>query len=305
MKAFIISSLFIFGSSYTSALVDYTDSSDYQPIKSSVKRAPKPRITKRAAPSGRRSSGGKKYFEFSSIFSNTDYKAAEKEGKFDRLDLKSRINTDYKFFLDLSYPMYSGRISSNQKDTSYQGGNPKLVLGLNWFEFGQGSEALSIDMHAGVALEGSSEFAAKRTDKILGISSSKRISNVGLSFGMDYTFTGSSKDESAVDIGNIQSLYLETGIIVSSDIVFVIRAQNITINSSNDLIRENRLKEDIKYSVIEPKMKLRMSSMVDLIMQASFRMRRPKSEELSTGLGVWDLNGAYGNSIGAGLEIKI
>ena len=286
------------------ALVDYTDSSEYRTTQPSVKKSA-PRITKRARPSKRGNTGGKSYFEFSSIFSNSKYQAAQREGKFDRLDLNAKINTDYKFFLDLSYPMYSGRISSEQKDTSYQGGNPKMIIGLNWFEFGNGADALSIDMLAGLTFKGSSEFASKRTDKIVGVSTSKRIYNVGLSFGLNYTFTGSSDEVEAVDIGNIQSLFVEAGIIISPDIAFMLKAENIQIKASNDLGRSNRLEENIKYSVISPKMKLKMSHAVDLIMQASFRMRRPKSEELSTGLGIWDLEGAYGNSIGAGLEINI
>lgn len=300
----IFFSLLILLSNIAHALVDYTDTEEFSaPSRKVQKRAP--RITKRSAPRRRSSSGGKKYFEFASVFSNAKYVAAEREGKVDRVDLNMRINTDYKFFVDLSYPMYSGKISDDQTDTSFQAGNPKMLIGLNWFQFGSSADALAIDFLGGVSFKGKSEFAAKRTDKHVGISTSKRIQQVGLTLGYNYTFTGSPDEVDASDIGNIQSLYAEIGVIVSSDILFMLRAENFTIGASDDDGRALRLENDIKYSVIKPQMKLRMSQAVDLVMEASFRMRRPKSEELSTSLGVWDLNSAYGNTLGAGLNISI
>ncbi len=292
--------------SYSYSLVDYTDydASSVRTSRKSVKRSAKNNsISKRRT--ARRSTSGKKYLDFSTSFSNSKFDTISRSGKFDRLDFKASMATDYDLYLDVEYPMFSGRVYNDQDETSYQAGNPLVLMGLNWLQFGGRGEALNLDLEVGFRLSGSGEFASGRTDKIIGVSTSKRLGNVGLSFGYHYIFTGTSDKELESDIGNIAKVAFEAGWVVSSDIAFMIKAQNISLSKSDDLGRAIRLNETIKYSTITPKLQLQLASSVKMFMQAVFRMRRPKQEFLSGNLGLWHLDGLYGNSLSAGLGFDI
>ncbi len=299
---YIVTTIFLFLSFNSYSLVDYTDYDDTPtPRKRSVRKS-SPVVSKAKAKTSSRAQGSsRKYIDFQASFSHAEYDTSERSGKYDRLDLKATLATNYDFYVDVEYPMYSGRISETQVDTSYQAGNPLLVVGLNWLQFG----GIHLDMEAGARFKGSSEFASQRTDKILGVSSSKRFNNVALSFGYHYTFTGSSDSETESDIGNISRVKFEAGWVVSSDIALMIKAQNTTINASDDLGRVNRLDESIKFSTITPRLQLRMAPSVKLFMQATFRMRRPKLALTSSNLGLWHVDGLYGNTLSAGLGFDI
>ncbi len=305
MKTLLIS-LVISLNSY--ALVDYSDSSE----------TTNSRITKRSAPAATKvpvnrttsrqsqpSRGFDRYLELSTSFGSLDYGNDERSGKVDQLLVKGKIETDYNIFLKFEQPFYSGKFKNQAKSVSNERGNASVILGLNWFEYGSSSDAITIDIHAGARFGGSGEFASKRTDKIVGVETSKRFYNFALSLGYELTLTGDSEDDTEQDIGNINTLKAQIGWLVSNDISFVLTGATVALAKSNNTSKSYILDKEIKYSYVRPELILGLGGGVDLTLASLFRTRRAKSEDISSQLKLWNTPGLYGNSITAGLSFSI
>lgn len=297
-------SLFIlFLSLNTFALVDYTD--DVSPSAPAIKRAAPVsarKVTRRKAP---RRSSGPSNIELKTSFASHEYKTETEDRKVESITLDGHLQTDYNIYLDFAFPIYTGKLSKEQTETSYQKGNPELIVGLNWLEIGGGQDALTFDVYGGLRFGQKSDFASERTDKIVGVETAKRFFDFALNLGYEMHFTGSSKNNDEQDIGNIGHLKAQLGWLVSQDIRFIVNAGNVGISDSNDEGRTNRLEKKIKYSYIQPEMVLTMGPGVYLNMKALFQSRRPKREEVSNQSKLWSLPGVYGNSLAAGLNISI
>ncbi|EQC46346.1 hypothetical protein [Bacteriovorax sp. Seq25_V] len=288
------------------ALVDYSDPSESAApvVKRSAPVAAKA-VNRSSARQSAPSRGFDRYLELSTSFASLDYANDQRAGKVDELLVKGKIETDYNIFLKFEQPFYSGKYQDDQKSVSNERGNASLILGINWFEYGSTSDAITIDLHGGAILGGSGEFTSKRTDKVVGVETSKRFYNFALSLGYELTLTGDSSDDKEQDIGNIGTMKAQLGWLVSNDISFVLTGATVTVNKSNNDSKANGLAKELKFAYVRPEVILGLGGGVDLTLAGLFRTRRVSSEDISSQLKLWNAPGLYGNSISAGLSFSI
>jgi hypothetical protein len=274
------------------ALVDYSEPVDAP--KESVTNKSFQKISKTQGNSSGRSLAWKSDYSLT-----TNYEAMEIEGsKYGVLNLNAHVQTPFDVFFDASYWNAKGNgVSSN--------GNPKLILGFNWLRFGNGLDEARFDIYGGVKLSSSSILGSSRTDKIVGVETTKRFGTFGLGIGYDLTMVGNPSNLQEHAIGNIGRISISGGWMVSNDIQFEVEAENYSISAGTDLTRTNRLAEKVSFSTLSPKLNLGLAAAVNLEIGARFRMMKPKENAQLLEAKVFDLHGANSNSLFAGLNITI
>lgn len=304
-------------SSQAFALVDYTESSSFKPKNSGARRikkqakAPSTRSTTQV--SRESSSSGRSGFFSTEIGYQTDeIKLGEYTGNISRMGIKAHFETPYNIFLDARYEQakLSGDLTHeyDSEQSGYQSGNPEVMVGFNWLEFGSPMEAAHIDLLAGLRFgQNNSDFATQRTDKVVGISTAKRFYNFALGLGYQMILTDSvdrdGETRGELAIGNISRLTASLGWVVSSDIRFLVEANSYTIGSSSDDI-SYKLDEEVKVSVISPEVVLGISPLVDLSLGAHLSSRRLQNEKV-LGAKLWNIDGLYGNSLYVNMGINL
>ena len=275
------------------ALVDYSETVA-DPSKDN--KAPTTRSSAQLQPS--RSS--EKSLIWKSDFSfNTNYEAMEiNSEKIGVINLNTHLQTPFNVYLDATYWNAQAKAGS-------QSGNPKAILGFNWLRFGNPSEEARFDFYGGAKLSGSSELASSRTDKIFGVETTKRFGTFGLGLGYDITLTGTPGKSTDMGIGNINRITISGGWMVSNDIQFELEAENFKINPSNDTSRANHLNQSVSFSTLSPKLNLTIVPAVTVELGARFRMNKPKSTQDLASAKLFDLHGAYSNSLFAGLNLSL
>ncbi len=303
----------LFYSTASLALVDYTETRSFTPKNSGAKRARKAPSTQsssttslssRSQSSGRARSG---FFSAALNYQNNDVKVGQYSGNVSSVGISTHFETPYNIFLDASYSQ--GKLSddlgniSTSENTGLQSGNPEVMLGFNWLEFGAAQEAAHIDLLAGARIgQSDSDFATQRTDKMFGVTTAKRFYNFALGLGYQMTITGDS-DETELSIGNISKLSASLGWVVSPDIRFMVEANSYSIGRSTENTTY-KLEEKTKVSVISPKLILGISPLVDLSLGAHFSSRRLQNDKL-LGAKLWNLDGLYGNSLYVKMGINL
>ena len=123
-------------------------------------------------------------------------------------------------------------------------------------------------------------------------------------FGYGLALTGPTKNVDEVAIGNIQTLSVAIGWIVSSDIRFLLEGESFKVLSK---MNENSmfLSRDYQFSYISPKVILGISPFVSLEMGGVFRTKREHTTDEFINAKLWNLKGAYGNSIYASLSFEL
>lgn len=229
----------------------------------------------------------------------TNYESTEiNSEKIGVLNLNTHLQTPFNIYADLTYWQAQGKTGS-------QSGNPKAIIGFNWLRFGAPSEEARFDLFGGAKFSGSSELASSRTDKIFGVETTKRFGTFGLGIGYDITLTGTPKRESDMSIGNIHRISVSGGWMVSNDIQFELEVENFKINQSSDASRANRLNSSVSFSTLSPKLNLTIVPAVSVDLGARFRTNKPKSTQDLSSAKLFDLHGAYSNSLFAGLNFNI
>ncbi|MCR9204934.1 MAG: hypothetical protein NXH75_10170, partial [Halobacteriovoraceae bacterium] len=188
--------------------------------------------------------------------------------------------------------------------TGFQAGNPEVILGFNWLQFGKKADLATVDLFGGLSFgQKDSDFATERTDKIVGISTAKRFHTLAVGLGYEYRMTGTGS-ENEMRIGNISKLSASLGWVVSKDIRFLVEGSTFKIGRGNDEFANFILDEDISFSSVKPQLQLKIGPMIDLTLGAQFRTRRLKQGAL-TSARLWGLDAAYGNSVFSGLSFSI
>lgn len=289
-------------SRYSFALVDYTETSETPPAPirkltpsgQTVSAPVKNTIRQNSAPSG--------MFELSARYGSIDAEVGERSGKLNVTSFDAHFETSYNIWLDASWSMASFDAHSNIATGSSQKGNPKLLLGVTWLEFGGGAERATIDFVAGANLgQKNSVFATSRTDKIVGVETSKRFDSFVFGLGYRVWLTSAPKTSEEIEIGNVQRLSASLGWMVSPDIRFALEAATVKVGNSKT---PGALAEPVSFGTIAPTLQLSLSPMVALELGAVFRSKRLKDESL-LGARLWNLPGSYGNSLFAGLGISL
>jgi hypothetical protein len=275
------------------ALVDYSE-----PVQDNN---PTPnKMSAKLPPSGQSPKSNTSSLIWKSDFSlSTNYETTQVNGdKVGVLNLNTHVQTPFNIFMDLTYWQAQAKGGS-------QSGNPKAIIGFNWLRFGSPSDEARLDLYGGAKFAGSSEMASSRTDKIFGVETTKRFGTFGLGLGYDMTLTGAPKKESDMSIGNIHRITVSGGWMVSNDIQFELEIENFKINESTDATRMNRLNKSVSFSTLSPKLNLTIVPAVNLELGARFRTNKPKSDENLTTAKLFDLHGAYSNSLFAGLNFTL
>ncbi len=289
-------------------LVDYSETEAVAPAPAPKAKARPRAVSKRSAPKA--SSSGPSYspsgmFELGMTYKSIDVKSDDTTGKVNVMEVKGHLATNFNIFLDFKYWQASTDIESLTTNSGSQEGNPEVLVGFNWLQFGGGDDGTSVDLLFGGRFSSSSELASSRTDKIFGIESVKRFYAFALGLGYRLYMTGTPEDEAEVDIGNIQKLYATFGWMVSHDISFEIEGAVYNIGNSDSTTRASVLKTKESFGTISPKVNLQLGSMVALGLGATFRTDKVSDTESLIGARLWDMSGAYGSSIHAGLNISI
>lgn len=273
------------------ALVDYSEP---------VSEPQSNKVSTKVQSSGSSRQESKSSLIWKSDFSfTTNYEAIEMNSqKAGVLNFNTHVQTPFNVYFDLSYWQAQTKLGS-------QSGNPKFLLGFNWLRFGSPSEEARLDLYGGARFAGSSELASSRTDKIFGVETTKRFGTFGLGLGYDMTMTGTPKKETDMGLGNIHRIAVSGGWMVSNDIQFEVELENFKINPAKDQSRPHRLSEAASFSTLSPKLNLTIVPAVNLEMGARFRTNKPKNEDQLSQAKLFDLHGAYSNSLFAGLNFNI
>lgn len=230
---------------------------------------------------------------------NTNYESREIDAeKIGVINLNTHLQTPFNIYFDISY-------WNAQNAKGSQSGNPKGIIGFNWLRFGSPSDEARLDIYGGAKLAGSSTLASSRTDKIFGVETTKRFGTFGLGLGFDMTLTGAPKKQSDMSLGNIQRIALSGGWMVSNDIQFEVEVENFKIQQASNTSAANYLEKSVSYSVLSPKLNLNIAPGIGVEMGARFRTNRPKTDQNLASAKLFDLHGAYSNSLFAGLNLSL
>ena len=289
------------------ALVDYSDNEVEVPKK---KRNNRIKINKRPVNSVRssapKSGGGDGMsmgeFTIGTGYSSQSVEVGKRAGKVTGWHFEGHFQTNYGFYLTASHYMAGSDSSDLAESSDMQQGNPVAKIGFNWLRFGSGAEAGTIDILAGASFgQSSSDFASSRTDKIFGIETTKKIASLVLGLGYEYRITGSPSGSEELNIGNIQNIYAVLGWTATPDIRFSFEAGTHSIGQADG---EYSLDEKTSFGYAAPTVHLALSPVVSLDLGAIFRTKRLGNDDLIDA-NLYDLKGAYGSSILAGLSIGI
>lgn len=288
---FILSFLSLIISGNAQALVDYSEAVPEKEPKVPTNRS----MTKIEG-----SSQGRSALIWKSDFSfNANYESREVDAeKMGVINLNTHLQTPFNIYLDLSYWNASTENGS-------QAGNPKGIIGFNWLRFGSPGDEARLDVFGGAKLAGNSTLASSRNDKIFGVETTKRFGTFGLGLGFDMTMTGAPKKAEDMAIGNIQRIAVSSGWMVSNDIQFELEIENYKILQSKDTSRGNYLQKSVSFSALSPKLNLSLAPGIGLEMGARFRTNKPKSDQELKSAKLFDLHGAYSNSLFAGLNLSL
>ena len=291
----------------TIALVDYSNTeggSSYKPKRKTTKASAK---IKRNAPVSTKSSAksGPTSFELLTSFEQQNIDGEATSGDINKVSLQGHFQTQYNLYLDISYWGASNSLSTNEEPSSYDKGRPEFVLGFNWLRFGAPQEMATVDIYGGATFAGSEDIASTRTDKIMGVETSKRFYNFAIALGYEYVIAGTPKNSEELTIGNISNLKTSLGWMVSGDISFMIEGGMVTIDNATSSESTYKLNEDTQFSYIRPSVNLGLSPSVSLEMGGVFRTRNAKDVDTLVDAKLWNLPGAYGNSLFAGLKFSI
>ena len=291
-------------SKYSFALVDYTESYDAPPAqtKTQVKRiapaatsvASSNNVVSRSGPSG--------MFEISADYGVIDAQVGDQSGKVNVTSFEAHFETSYNIWLNTQWAMGSFDETSSLGTGSSQKGNPQVILGVNWLEYGGAADRASMDFIGGVNIgQKDSNFATSRTDKIVGVETAKRFGTFVFGLGYRVWLTGNPSSDTELDIGNIQRLNASLGWMVSPDIRFAVEAATVSVGAGDGA---SGLQEKISFGTVAPSLQLTISPMVSLDLGAVFRSRRLNDENLLAAR-LWNLQGSYGNKIYAGLNFAL
>ena len=270
--------LIIFSLPQSHALVDYTEAEEFTPQQSGASSVAKKAPVSRSVTKPKRSSGSggpSLGINTGMSYGSQDVELEGRTGKVDTMAFEAHLQTRYNVFMALSY--YQAKSSDDTlvtDSTSFQKGNPEVVLGFNWLQFGKPAEMATIDLYGGMSLgQDNSDFATGRTDTIFGVSTAKRFHTLALGLGYEMRLTDDGV-EGEMNIGNISKLSASLGWVVSRDIRFLVEGATYSIGRGTDEGAALRLEEKVSFSTVTPQLQLKLSPLVDMSLRGSSSLRR-------------------------------
>lgn len=302
---FLLIATFISHNSF--AIVDYSNVEGGSSFKPKRQNKAASQIIKRSAPTAARSSAksGPTTFELVTSFEQLDVDGDTTSGDINKVSFEGHFQTQYNLYLDVSYWAASNGLSTYEGPSSYDKGRPELIIGFNWLRFGAPQEMATVDIYGGATFAGSEEVASTRTDKIIGVETSKRFYHFAVALAYEYAITSTPKNSDELTIGNISTLKTTLGWMVSGDISFMLEGGMVSIDNAQSSESTYKLTEDAKFSYLKPSMTLGISPAVSLEMGGVFRTRNAKDVDTLVDAKLWNIPGAYGNSLFAGLKFSM
>ncbi len=292
------------------ALVDYSDSgNNYQrAVETSSpavpKIAPSKNITNKsqarvAAPGNKNVSKSSPFgIELQMGLKSSDINEIEEETKLQSYQFAAELVTPYNFSLFSSYWM--GKTKSNllSEQRSMSKGNGTVGIRTNWLAWGEAYERVSLDFYGARRFKSSDLLASSRSDYLLGVETAKRFYSLSFGLAFNRTISGNPERESEVKIGNINLVKASIGMVVSSDIRFLLEGGRTTIDRGEALNKLN-------YTFIAPELRLSLAPLISLNLRGEFRgsSERVSADLLSARL--FDLPAVYGNTLSSALVIEI
>lgn len=296
------------------AIVDYTDQDEAFSVplpsqSSNLKKSSPSVVSKRSRPTTTNQSvGGRQWFHLDYRYESLDVKneQLQGEGKVVFHKLNGHFQTPYHLYLNLSYWAALSPSQDLSSSRDVQQGNPSVVLGINWLDFGSQMGMAQVDLVFGTSLKGnnSSSFAHHRNDQWVGLETSKGIGLLTIALGYEFRITGASQVLTELDVGNIQKFSAAMSLRATPDIAFVLEGQAYRLEQGDET-KAQYLKEKISAASITAKLGLTLSPSIVLDLGGVFQSNRPKSSEELIGAKLWDLTGLYGNSLFAQLGFSL
>lgn len=293
------------------ALVDYSEETPSQAINENRKNAVSKLSSMRSSSSisnktEKRSPRNESAdFSIRGGYQSLGVKTSQGEGKLTMFKSDLHFQTAYDLFLSASHYYATSDSKVLNGDGNTHSGNPTVKLGLNWIKIGGTGTEAGVDLYGGAMIKGASLYASSRTDKIVGIETSKRFYDFALGLGYEFRLTGTPSKIEEVAIGNISRLSAAFGWVVSSDIRFLLEGASYTISPYKDELREARLDHRVSFSSVSPQVHLGLASIVELLLGARFQTKTKGVDDQVVGARLWDLEGLYGNAIFTGLNISM
>lgn len=297
---------FIFASNLY-ALVDYTEPETSRPtgVKGPTAAVPAQQVKRVAPKTSVSNATNMAHINFGLGHEALDVSTGERSGKVGLNHFYTHFQTNYDLFLSASFWTANSDDAPVTEQSSSQNGNPEVILGFNWLKFGRPHELATIDLFVGHSFRSSSDLGSSRNDMIAGIETSKRFHDFFLGLGYEFQMTGTPEDSLEADIGNIQKLTASLGWRATADIQFIIEGESVTVRPSEDSSHPISLDEELSFASITPKLGLGLRPYFQLELGARFQTQEVKDAGQLYQTRLWNMGGAYGNSIFAGLNISI
>lgn len=287
------------------ALVDYTDSDEVAVAPRTERPAQARSVKKARRGSSASRSSGPKMFVLRSGYEMINVKMGNTNGTVNKGVFDAHFETPYDIYLDAKMWMATSSDKDLASSSDFSPGNPEFKLGLSWIRFGDPSELASVDLFAGVSIGNSGEyFATSRTDKILGVESSKRFYQFLLALNFELRLTGTPSDIDEVDIGVLQHLGGGIGWFLTPDIQLLLHGGTYRIGEGSEE-REKSLRQKLSFGYVGSLLNLGISPLINIELGAVFRTKRIKNNMELLGAKLWDIKGAYGNSLYANLKFAL
>jgi hypothetical protein len=256
--------------------------------------------------------------DIGTLYESMDVKQVQKNkdkedtqaAKVDLMRFRAFLQTPYNVFLDTSYYMAksdSDWISPQKK--SFQQGNPRLALGFNWLKLGSIRERAQFDIYAGMSIKTkNSDFGSSRNDQYGGIRTTKNFHYFVIGLIGELTMMGTPSNHKEAALGNMSRLGGALAWVVSTDITLELEAYRYQISAyGKSGYSGEKVDHNITFAGASPKLLLGLSSNIELMLGGTFKTKNimPRDQRLLVSAKLYDVLGAYGNSIFAGLDFSL
>ena len=245
-------------------------------------------------------------FDFVTGYEGHKASLPQGEGTVGFYTVNGRFQTDVDIYMDINYWHTASNKGIFSGSEGEKKGNTSVKLGFNWLRVGKPANQSVVNFYGGMMLPvKNTQFASSRTDKMLGIETSKRFGTFLMAFGFDLRLTGTPSDADEMDIGNISTVMGGISWMASSDIRFVLELATVNISAGNNEQRAISNEKKVSFSYLSPQFSLSLSPLVNFKMGARFNSKRIEDKSQLSAARLWDLKGAFGNSIFTELSITI
>ncbi|GEM_PF-579533 len=293
------------------ALVDYSDNSSRQTSASGAnsKNQDEGRTTKSVKQMSSVSSSSSESGTSFSLGSGYENLKGDRGIILNRYTVDGSLRTDFNLFLNVNYwgvSSYEGIQLTSEQTVLSNGGNLTAKLGFNWIKLGGPSDQVSIDLIGGATFgKKNSKFASTRTDKIVGVETTKRFSSVVVGLGYELTLSGNPANSEELKIGNINKLSAGIAVVVSPDITVIVEGATVKIGRDKEQA-VNSLDKEMSYSYVTPQLVLKIGNILDWKLGASFLTKSLGEGDTSLASArLWSMEHCYGNSIFTGIGLSI